>query len=302
MYDYENRLIEVKDRDGSHTTLATYTYDALGHRVKQVRGSQTTRYYYDGETVLAEYDGSDHLLRYHVRGPTYVDEHILLHEQPQGSGQTGQPGQEYYYLLTHLYSVSGLVDTSGAVVERYRYDAYGAPTTFITPTTRNFLRFQSAFSGDQNCSDAGRAFDFNGDGQVNLADYQIFAAGSGASAGGLSPFRFTGQRLDFAICDSPSSPPGRPLLVLYHYRARACDAHHGRFLQRDPAEYTDSSNLYEHVNDTWKKLFDEHPELQKKAWDLLLDYTEDFDKAEGTSLFRALVNQVTRQFQTLISD
>jgi len=40
---------------------------------------------------------------------------------------------------------------------------------------------------------------------------------------------------------------GRPVLVLYDYRAREYDPWHGRFCQRDPAEYADSLNLYEYV-------------------------------------------------------
>ena len=234
-YDYENRLVTVRDKDAGHTTLATYTYDALGHRVKQVKATQTTRYYYDGETVLAEYDSTNTLQRYHIHGPTYVDEHLVLN----------QSGQEYYYLLTSLYSVSGLADASGKVVERYRYDAYGAATWFPPAlTTRDFLRFQAAFSGDQPCSEAARVFDYTGDGKVNLADYRTCFAGGPGAAAALSPYRFTGQPLDFHLTDPTT---GRPTLILHHYRARAYDAYNGRFLQHDPAEYADSMNLHEYV-------------------------------------------------------
>ena len=234
-YDYENRLVTVRDKDASHTTLATYTYDALGHRVKQVKGTQTTRYYYDGETVLAEYDSTNTLQRYHIHGPTYVDEHLVLN----------QSGQEYYYLLTSLYSVSGLADASGKVVERYRYDAYGAATWFPPAlTTRDFLRFQAAFSGDQPCSEAARVFDYTGDGKVNLADYRTCFAGGPGAAAALSPYRFTGQPLDFHLTDPTT---GRPTLILHHYRARAYDAYNGRFCQKDPELYADSMDLYEYV-------------------------------------------------------
>ena len=233
-YDYENRLVAVRDKDATHTLLASYTYDALGHRVKQARGSWTTRYYYDGETVLAEYDGAGSLLRYHIHGPSYVDEHILLN----------QAGQEYYYLLTSLYSVSGLADAKGQVVERYRYDAYGQPAWLATPGKRLFLQFQAAFSGSNPCSEAGRAYDFNGDGKVDLADYGIYYAGGPGGGVAISPYRFTGQPLDFHLVDATT---GRPALVLYHYRARAYEAYSGRFCQRDPELYRDSMDLYEYV-------------------------------------------------------
>jgi RHS repeat-associated protein len=34
-------------------------------------------------------------------------------------------GSKYYYASNHLYSVAALTDSTGAVVERYKYDAYG---------------------------------------------------------------------------------------------------------------------------------------------------------------------------------
>jgi RHS repeat-associated protein len=53
----------------------------------------------------------------------------------------------------------------------------------------------------------------------------------------VNPFYFTGQRLD-RIGGTRQ---------IYDYRARSYDAWHGRFLQRDPAQYRDSMGLYEYV-------------------------------------------------------
>jgi len=56
-------------------------------------------------------------------------------------------------------------------------------------------------------------------------------------------YLFTGRRLDFDVRDEDGSvtgQPGRPLLVLYDYRARAYDPWHGRFCQRDPAALVDT--------------------------------------------------------------
>ena len=58
-----------------------------------------------------------------------------------------------------------------------------------------------------------------------------------------NPYYFTGQRLDLDLKIGFNTPT----LALYHYRARAYDPIHGRFLQRDPAEFLDSSNLLEYV-------------------------------------------------------
>lgn len=48
-------ISELKDLSGL-TTLATYTYDGAGLRVKKVAGSTTTRYIFSGTKVIAEYD------------------------------------------------------------------------------------------------------------------------------------------------------------------------------------------------------------------------------------------------------
>ena len=50
------------------------------------RDIMTTHYYYDGQSVLAEYNDSDELQRYFVHGATYIDEHVLMHER----------GDDYY--------------------------------------------------------------------------------------------------------------------------------------------------------------------------------------------------------------
>ena len=70
-YDAENRLTKVEDFVAGTPTPAftsTYRYDGLGRRIEKVAGSQTTRYVYDGEDILLEYDGTNtRQSRYHPR-------------------------------------------------------------------------------------------------------------------------------------------------------------------------------------------------------------------------------------------
>ena len=40
-------------------TTSTYRYDGLGRRIEKVANGQTTRYIYDGEDILLEYDGAN---------------------------------------------------------------------------------------------------------------------------------------------------------------------------------------------------------------------------------------------------
>ncbi len=57
-----------------------------------------------------------------------------------------------------------------------------------------------------------------------------------------NPYYFTGRRLD-----RYDKEITEPAFDLYHYRARAYNPVHGRFLQRDPLLYVDGMNLYEYV-------------------------------------------------------
>jgi RHS repeat-associated protein len=71
---------------------------------------------------------------------TYVDEPLLY-----VNGST-----KYYVHSNHLYSVAALTDGSGAVVERYRYNAYGKRTVMNAAGTlipKSTIGFQRGFTG-----------------------------------------------------------------------------------------------------------------------------------------------------------
>ncbi len=116
-YDAENRLIDVNDVNGN---IAEYKYDFAGRRVSKTVGGATTKYCYDGDKIIAEYDGSNNLLRKFVYGPG-IDEPILM-INISGGNET-----KYFYHFDGLGSVVGLSNSSGTVVERYSYDVFGEP-------------------------------------------------------------------------------------------------------------------------------------------------------------------------------
>ncbi|NLH17842.1 MAG: hypothetical protein GX455_14790 [Phycisphaerae bacterium] len=77
-YDYENRIARIYMLSGeTQITVATFDYDALGHRVRKIDAvaGQTTLYYNDPEwRVLAEYAPTNNQqLRKYVYG-NYIDE------------------------------------------------------------------------------------------------------------------------------------------------------------------------------------------------------------------------------------
>lgn len=120
-YDCENRLTDVND--AADDPVASYKYDFAGRRVKKtVYGSPdvVTKYCYDGDHVIAEYNGGDNLLRKFVYGPG-IDEPICLIDVD------GQSEDIYYYHFDGLGSVVALSDSSANIVEQYSYDVFGEP-------------------------------------------------------------------------------------------------------------------------------------------------------------------------------
>ncbi len=135
-YDPENRLLAVKL---SGATVVSYGYDALGRRVSKTVGAATTHYCYDGDQVIAEYDGSGTLLRKFIYGPG-IDEPICM-------TVPGSPAVTYFYHQDALGSVAALskFNTSlgcAEVVERYQYSAFGQTQIL---SANNELRTTSLF-------------------------------------------------------------------------------------------------------------------------------------------------------------
>ena len=131
----------------SGSTTYSMVYDALGRCVKRsITGGPATYYIYDGEKPIAEYDAgtpggepsrptpTPHGSPTPRPSPTPpeinvygkgIDE-ILLRIAIGSDGQS----YAYYPQQNHEGSVTLLSDSSGNVLERYRYDAFGAPTIY----------------------------------------------------------------------------------------------------------------------------------------------------------------------------
>ena len=112
-YDAENRLVRVVN--GSYTL--TNLYDGLGRRVAKTVNGVSTSYVYDGDQVIMEYNTSGQALRRYVYGGG-IDEPICLFTT----------NAQYSYHFDSLGSVIALSSGSGAVAERYTYDAFGKPS------------------------------------------------------------------------------------------------------------------------------------------------------------------------------
>ena len=130
-YDSANRLIRYSDG----ITTASYKFDYLGRRVTRTVNGDVKEYQYDGQNIVAEYLNGTQVARYtHGMG---MDEPLMV---------VSDGGQTYFYHTDGLGSVIAITDSTGQVVRRYGYDAWGniiyadgsGPVNSLTFTGREY--------------------------------------------------------------------------------------------------------------------------------------------------------------------
>ena len=127
-YDAWNRLTEVKD---GASTVATYEYDGLNRRIVKTVGSDVEHYYYNTRWQLLEVrSGSETgtVIEAYIWHPHYVDALAARFWDSNADGDFGDTDEVQYALHDANYNVTALVDTTGAVIERYEYTPYGEVT------------------------------------------------------------------------------------------------------------------------------------------------------------------------------
>jgi hypothetical protein len=87
---------------------ATLAYDPLGRLYQVVGGGVTARFLYDGDRLVAEYDGSGTLKHRYVHG-TGVDEPLVWYEGASLATRRG-------LFANHQGSIITVADTAGAMV------------------------------------------------------------------------------------------------------------------------------------------------------------------------------------------
>lgn len=96
-------------------------YDPNGRLYQIVQDTATTRFQYDGVDLVAEYNGSDTLLRRYVHGPG-DDDPILWYE---GTVLTSKR----YLSKDERGSVIAVTDSAGSVLGLNKYDEFGIPAS-----------------------------------------------------------------------------------------------------------------------------------------------------------------------------
>lgn len=143
-YDDENRLVTIT----TPTDTITLAYDALGRCISKSDVTGTTKYIYDGNRVVAEYDGSDAFQRRFVYGGK---SDIPL-------AMVTAAGVSYYYTSDAIGSVTEITDSGNTIVERYAYDVFGRTYLFDSlgnPLIQSEIGNPYLFSGKRYEAGAG---------------------------------------------------------------------------------------------------------------------------------------------------
>jgi RHS repeat-associated protein len=144
-FDYLNRLIEVKRKSDS-VSIVVFTYDALGRRIQKTNNLQliTCNYYYDRGAVIEERDGNDAVTAQYTFGYE-----ILTMEKNS---------QTYYYHANTQGSIYAVTNSSGNVVEQYKYSVCGETSFFDgsgTPITQSAIGNTRLFAGLERDGEVG---------------------------------------------------------------------------------------------------------------------------------------------------
>jgi RHS repeat-associated protein len=118
-WDFENKLISA-DTDNDSVADVTYQWDALGRRVGRDDGTTVTVFVQSGQQTIADYTSGTAASSptYDYVYASYIDEPVM---------RSGAGGNRYYH-RNQQYSIIALTNGSGAIQERYAYDAYGGLT------------------------------------------------------------------------------------------------------------------------------------------------------------------------------
>jgi RHS repeat-associated protein len=137
VYDGENRLVSATSA-GVTTTL---TYDSLGRLWRVQKTTADTRFLYDGNALIAEYDSAGVLTKRYVHGSKVAADDPLI----EYVGTT--LANRRFLEVDHQGSVILVTDNAGGTVGTNRYDEYGVPQI------GNSGRFQ--FTGQAWLSEVG---------------------------------------------------------------------------------------------------------------------------------------------------
>jgi RHS repeat-associated protein len=128
-YDLLNRLTSVTDNG---TQISSYAYNALNQRVSKTTG---------GNTRIFHYDLAGHLIAETTNTGSTIAEYIYLGDDLLAQIRSGN---NYYYHNEHLGTPQVMTNSSGSVVWKASYTAFGKAQVMVN-TTENNIRFPGQY-------------------------------------------------------------------------------------------------------------------------------------------------------------
>jgi len=155
-WDAWNRLVEVKDENG--VTVQKNAYDGLTRRItKESSGVVTHAYWSDRWKPLEERFGSaTTAARSYLWGerPGHRDELVLRDRDTDGNGSL----DERLYATMDYFNGTAVLNTSGTVLERYAYSAFGVHRIMaadFSPRSSSSYAWDFGFQGQFRDSETG---------------------------------------------------------------------------------------------------------------------------------------------------
>ncbi len=122
-YTFDNRLKQITYPNGSTNT---FQYNADGQRTQRVDSTGTTKFFYDGQRLIAETDANNNTIAVY---------RYFFALQSMERGTTKR-----YFLFDGQGSTRQLLDASQNVTDTYAYDAFGNAVS-ASGTTTNPMRY-----------------------------------------------------------------------------------------------------------------------------------------------------------------
>lgn len=230
-YDAEDRLVAAT----TPRNAVCYQYDPFGRRIAKNVNGKVTKYLYDGDQVICEYDHYGRLRRKFLYG-TGIDETVRMTNVLPSADITGGGNVDF-----DDYAVLGLswwLDNNNPGFD---------PNADLNCDDK--IDFKDVgILAELWLSDGQRSEDYfyhydglgsvialtdSADNIIESYSYDVFGQPNTTSSVG-NPYLFTGRR--------HNTETG-----LYYYRARYFDPYIGRFLQIDPIGYFGGVNIYTYV-------------------------------------------------------
>ena len=176
-YDCRNRLVKVKETDG---TVTTYEYDAENVRTAVISKGVRTEYTTDRESVYSqtlvktEYEKNPF-------GSYTKQTNRTVYIYGQGLvGEIQDDGKELYYHYNHLGSTMAVTDGDGNILYRFVYDTYGELSDIQNgngaslKTSEEIEEFTAGYTLSELASAAGIEYLYNGQYGVSMGQNGLY--------------------------------------------------------------------------------------------------------------------------------